>query len=249
MAIDLSRTGIAARIAAAAICFSAAIEGCTGDKMTATSSRPLIPAILYFDGGGQVVLSGRQFSPPVAIVLDSAGTGVPGVTVTFTATGSGSVQPSATKTDANGRAWTGWYSGPGENTLTASAPGLRSVAIASRGIDSSNSALYELVDVSPPWVVDLIGSLVLADGWFYTSVACKAPATCRDSGWGTYGRADSTFSLTYANAFLQYWDSYADNHEAGIVRGDTVEVTQADGMFPPFSFRLSFLYRSGRRQW
>jgi hypothetical protein len=245
----LGPTRVVAAVTATTVFVATMIGGCGADRATNPALAPSarVPTSLAFDGGGQVVLAGRFFSSPIAIVLDSAGAGVSDVRVTFTASGSGSVQPTERLTDANGRAGTTWLSGSGENIVTASAPGLRSAGISSYGIDSSSAALYELVDVEPAYVVDLAGTLLLGNGRFYTTVRCKAPATCADSGWGTYGISGSSLSLSYQNQFLQYWNSFSDNQESGVVRGDTLQLNQSDGMWAPYSFRLSFVFRGGPR--
>ena len=237
------------RLAAATIVSFAALSGCTGDRATNPVSAPpsLVPASLAFDGGGQVVIAAQLFSSPVASVRDSAGRAVPGIPVTFTAAGSGSVQPAVMMTDASGRASPDWFSGSGENDLTASAPRLKNVTITSHGLDSSNAAFYELVDVEPAFGVKLAGTIILGNGWFLTKVGCQAPATCVDSGWGRYGISGSSLSLEYQNQFLQYWNEYSENWEFGIIRGDTLEVNQTDSMWPPYSFRLSFVFRGGAR--
>jgi hypothetical protein len=244
------RTRVAALAAATIIPLAGMIAGCSNDRTTSPASRSPSRngASLAFDGGGQIVLAGGLFSSPVAIVLDSAGQAVPGVNVTFTATGSGSVQPTTRLTDGSGRASTDWLSGAGENDVTASAPGLQSVTITSHAIDSSAAASYELVDVEPNWVVDLAGRMLLAKGLFYTTVRCQPPATCMASGFGTYGISGSSLTLDYQNQFLQYWNEYSDNQEFGIIRGDTLQVNQTDSMFAPYSFRLSFVFRGGTRQ-
>ena len=256
----IGRTRSAALAAATVIPFAGMIAACGSDRTTSPASgspSPIpsspapasrIPASLAFDGGDQIVLAGGLFSSPVAIVLDSAGQPVPGVNVTFTASGSGSVQPTTRLTDGTGRAWTDWFSGAGENNVTAGVPGLKSVTITSHAIDSSVAASYELVDVEPNYIVGLSGRILLANGLFYTTVRCRAPATCIASGWGAYGVSGSSLSLTYQNQFLQYWNEFSDNHEMGAIRGDTLEVNQTDSMWPPYSFRLRFVFSGGTRQ-
>jgi hypothetical protein len=249
------RTRVAALATATIVSVAGTMAGCSNDRTTSpTSDSPSpfpasrTPTSLAFDGGGQIVLAGGLFSSPVAIVLDAAGEGVPGVNVTFTVTGSGSVQPTTSLTDGAGRASTDWFSGTGENNVTASAPGLTSVTITSHGIDSSAAASYELVDVEPSYVVGLAGRMLLSNGLFYTTVRCQPPATCIASGYGTYGISGSSLSLDYQNQFLQYWNEFSDNRELGSIRGDTLEVNQTDSMWQPYTFRLRFVFRGGTRQ-
>jgi hypothetical protein len=75
-----------------------------------------------------------------------------------------------------------------------------------------------------------------------TTVQCTSPAICRDSGWGTYGRSDSTLYSSYANKF---WDSdgFAPQ-ELGVFRGDTLLIKRTDDMWAPYMFTLKFVYKT-----
>ncbi|MGH7471788.1 MAG: Ig-like domain-containing protein, partial [Longimicrobiales bacterium] len=96
---------------------------------TATATAPTGAQMVIIAGNNQQAPVNQlvPIAPRVA-VRNGAGLGVPGVVVTFTvATGGGSVVGSQQTTDANGLATAGgWFMGPlpGENTLTATAPGL-----------------------------------------------------------------------------------------------------------------------------
>jgi hypothetical protein len=182
------------------------------------------------------------------MVTDSAGVGVSGVMVTLRATGGASVTPMQTKTGPTGGAIVSWLAGPGEDSLTASVSGLADATIAARGVDTLDALTYELRSVDPAYVVGLASALYLAGsqaaGAFYTSVECNAPATCRDSGWGTYVRSDSVLYLNYANNF---WDTqYSDHQERGVFRGDTLLVSRADDMWAPYAFTLAFVCKTSR---
>ena len=100
----------------------------TGSPITfnATAVAPVASRIAYNDGDGQT----SRVSSPVSItpsvkVVDTAGIGVPGVSVSFAVTaGDGSVAGGETVTNVNGfAAPTSWTLGPnpGVNTLTATA--------------------------------------------------------------------------------------------------------------------------------
>ncbi len=86
-------------------------------------------------GDGQNVNAGTLLpTDPAARVEDSGGNPVAGVTVTF-ATSDGSVDPTSAVTNAQGIATTDWTisTTPGENELTASAPGAGSVTFTATG--------------------------------------------------------------------------------------------------------------------
>src|SRR5207245_8684607 len=93
---------------------------------TATAGPPASATKLV--GDNQTAATNNPVStPPSVQVSDSYGDHVPGVTVTFAATGGGgTVSGGATQTDANGVATGGrWTLGPGtgQNTLTATVAG------------------------------------------------------------------------------------------------------------------------------
>lgn len=93
---------------------------------TATAVAPIPSRVVYNAGDGQTGLIGNavQIIPAVRVV-DAAGIGVPGFTVTFSVTaGGGSVTGGDAVTNVNGFASVGsWVLGPnpGANTLTATA--------------------------------------------------------------------------------------------------------------------------------
>jgi hypothetical protein len=226
------------------------LAACSPDQPTVASGpHPHAPARLRLTGGGQITIAGALFSAPMAIVTDSAGVGVPGVTVTFRATGSGSVDPAQTKTGPDGVVRVSWLAGLGENALTASVPGLADTTVVSHGMDTSGATPYELTSIAPSYVINLNSTLLLTDGpargFFYTTVQCVAPATCRDSGWGTYTRSDSTLTLTYANNF---WDIDGFEHrEFGVFRGDTLLIKRPDAMWSPYLFTLTFVCHDSQK--
>jgi hypothetical protein len=101
----------------------ALVSGCGGDA--SAPSRPL--AVSVVTGDGQTVEVGRAFAQPVAFkVTDASGTGVKGVSVSFSvSSGTATVSPTATTTDAQGLAATTVTAGPvaGEIVITARATG------------------------------------------------------------------------------------------------------------------------------
>jgi hypothetical protein len=89
--------------------------------------------------------------------------------------------------------------------------------------------------LSPAPPLSLGGALFLGQGGaFFTTVVCRVPNTCRDSGWGTYARWDSLLYLNYANNF---WDTqYYNNQERGVFRGDTLLLYRIEDDFGLFAF-------------
>jgi hypothetical protein len=223
------------------------LAACGSDRPV-TETRPRVPAHLKLLGGGQTAIAGQEFQAPTIVVTDSAGIGMSGVVVTLRATGAGSVVPTETQTGLTGGAIVRWRAGPGEDSLTVSVAGLADATITSRGLDTLDGAAYELRSVDPAYVVGLTSRLLLegdlARGSFYTGVQCSSPATCHDSGWGTYVRSDSVLYLSYANNF---WDTqYSDHQERGVFRGDTLLLYRVDAMWAPYSFTLAFVCETSR---
>jgi hypothetical protein len=206
---------------------------CGGEAPTGQGAhRPVIPAHLIVEGGSQLVFVGDRFIPPVAIVFDSSGGGVPGVTVLFTASGSGTVDPESTTTDHTGRAATNWFAGAGYNTLTVHVGGLEPVTITSRGLDSAKAARFELSSIEPT-NFGFRSSLFLVDSWFYTTVNCPSPGCF---GWGSYLHRDSTVQLSYVNDF---WSTqYSDHQESAVLRADTLFLARYDDLPLPETWRF-----------
>ncbi len=105
----------------------------------ATATTPTGAQMVITAGNNQEAPVGRLVPvAPTVVVRNAAGTGVPGVIVTFAiASGGGSVIGSRQTTDATGTATLGgWILGdlPGTNTLTASAPGLTAVTFTATGV-------------------------------------------------------------------------------------------------------------------
>ena len=99
-----------------------------------TVSAPL-PAgsIVVVSGQAQSGVAGQVLPEPITVrVLGTDGQPLPGVQVTFAASGTGSVSPAAATTDADGLAGTQWTLGrtTGANALTASAAADVTTAIA-----------------------------------------------------------------------------------------------------------------------
>ncbi len=113
-----------------------------GGTVTATA-KVIVASNAYITAG-----NGKQSAPGTAIpesprivVVDSIGTRVPGIPVTFAVgTGGGSVQSSAVTTDFDGFATCGtWTLGPdkGLNTLTASVSGIAPLTFVATAVTSS----------------------------------------------------------------------------------------------------------------
>lgn len=90
-------------------------------------------ALQLVSGGGQAAVAGAALANPIVVRLMSGNTPVPGVTVGFslTGTGSGSLSASGTVTDASGQAQVRWTLGAavGTQTLVASVPGVPNLTI------------------------------------------------------------------------------------------------------------------------
>ena len=105
---------------------------------TATATPPTGATMEATVGDNQTASVGTLLPiAPTVVVKNSAGEGVAGVVVTFAvASGGGAVVGSRQVTDATGTATVGgWILGPlpGQNTLTASAPGLTAVTFTATG--------------------------------------------------------------------------------------------------------------------
>lgn len=106
---------------------------------TATATTPTGALIVITAGNNQQAPVARLVPiAPTVVVRNAAGTGVPGVVVTFAiASGGGSVIGSKQTTDATGTATVGgWILGelPGANTMTASAAGATAVTFTATGV-------------------------------------------------------------------------------------------------------------------
>lgn len=148
---------------------TASAAGLTGSPVnfSATATHGAATTILKFAGDGQSATAGSPVAnAPTAKVVDQFTNAVPGVNVTFAVTaGGGSVLPlTAIATDTAGKATvTSWTLGPGagtnNNTLTASASGLSSVAFLASGL---SGAAKNLVYVSGDAQSDTIGASLTA---------------------------------------------------------------------------------------
>jgi adhesin/invasin len=111
---------------------TATASGLSGSPMTfaATAVAPVPARVVLNDGDGQTANAGSPLAvAPAVRVVDAAGIGVPGFTVTFAVTGGGGgVTGGEALTNVNGFASVGsWVMGrtPGTNTLTATAGSLQ----------------------------------------------------------------------------------------------------------------------------
>ncbi|MGQ0650052.1 MAG: Ig-like domain-containing protein, partial [Gemmatimonadaceae bacterium] len=108
---------------------TASVSGLTPVTFGATGTAGAAAAMIIVAGDAQTAPINRPVPiAPEVVVRDLLGNGVPGVTVTFAATGGGGVAVSGRQvTGSDGRAAVGaWFLGPapGQNTLVASSPGL-----------------------------------------------------------------------------------------------------------------------------
>ncbi|MGE0553558.1 MAG: Ig-like domain-containing protein, partial [Gemmatimonadales bacterium] len=111
---------------------------------TATASPDNPSGIVIVSGGGQIANPGATLPDSVVVrVVDRFGNGVPGISVDFVIVGaSGSVSPTGTTSDANGRAATRWTLGTvgGPNRITAQAGSL------SLNVQSAAFIVFETVN-------------------------------------------------------------------------------------------------------
>ena len=148
-----------------------ALIACSKDVVNPPPVEQLVAAgMLAVTGSGQTGTPGQTLlTPPTVRVVTSDGRPVPNITVVFTAGSGGSVVDGVVHSDANGVAVAGkWILGPqpGQQTLTASVPGLVSVTF-----------VATVVSVQPPPISAdrvLVGSrpyglATLPNGMLYTS--------------------------------------------------------------------------------
>jgi adhesin/invasin len=149
---------------------TATVAGLGGSPVafSATAMHGAATTILKFAGDNQSATAGAAVAiPPTARVVDQFGNSVPGVNVTFVATGGGggSVTPGTPiATDTAGKAavtsWTlGPVAGTNNDTLTASAPGLPVARFVASGL---SGAAKNLVYVSGTGQTDTIGASLAA---------------------------------------------------------------------------------------
>ena len=121
---------------------SLAAFGCSGGDLVLPS--PMEPALIEIvDGDDQVGTPGQPLNDALVVrLVDTAGVGVPGETVTWVvSTGGGSVSPETGTTDGSGRASAEWTLGPdaGPNTVSAVAAGIGGVTFRAVGTEDDGS--------------------------------------------------------------------------------------------------------------
>jgi adhesin/invasin len=150
---------------------TATVGGLTGSPVafSATATHGTATTIQKFAGDNQSATAGSPVGiPPVVRVVDQFSNAVPGVSVTFVATGGGSgaavTPPTPVATDTAGKAtvlsWTlGTTAGTNNDTLTASASGLPSARFVASGLSgNAKKLLYVSGDVQ----TDTIGASLVA---------------------------------------------------------------------------------------
>jgi plastocyanin len=106
----------------------AALAGATGSPVTfhatAVSGGQVVPTLAKAggaDGDGQSGTAGSAQPTPHAVVQSDVNDVRPGVTVTWATADGGTLSPTSSVTDANGRATSTWTLGPAGGTQTATA--------------------------------------------------------------------------------------------------------------------------------
>jgi len=151
----------------------------------------------------QLGVTGTPAGRPSVDVRDQFANPVAGVKVTFTVTsGGGTIEDGTATTDHLGIATAGWWTlgRPGENTVSASVPGLQSVAFTVTAVTATvaYAGTYELESINICCLLKLPGRIVLAEnGQFSTNVDGIV-------GHGAYeiSTNGSVIVFTYANDFL-----------------------------------------------
>src|SRR5687768_10230061 len=148
-------------------------------------------------------VTGVRVGHPSVDVRDQFANPVAGVQVTFTVTsGGGTIEAGTATTDHLGIATAGWWTlgHPGENTVSASVPGLQSIAFTVTAVTATAAltGTYELESINICCLLKLPGRIVLAEnGQFSTNVDGIV-------GHGAYEISPngSVIIFTYANDFL-----------------------------------------------
>jgi len=115
-----------------------AVTSCAaaGDATSATGKTP--DALVVVQGADQSAQVGKDLPTPILFrVLDAAGGGMHGITVTLSVVaGGGAVTPASDTTDARGEFKAKWTLGPGvaKQGITATVPGLAAVPVNATGI-------------------------------------------------------------------------------------------------------------------
>jgi hypothetical protein len=122
-----------------AIACLSALPACSGAADATTGVNARLPAkLIVVQGASQSGQAGRDLPTPIVLrVVDSAGVGMHGVTVTLAvADGGGTVTPASDTTDGHGEFKAKWTLGPGaiSQSLTASTRGVAPVPILALGL-------------------------------------------------------------------------------------------------------------------
>lgn len=131
------------------------------DTARATAGPAAAAAVVAVSPAAVTDTAGRTLADSVAVrVRDAFGNPVPGVTVTFTATGGGTVSPATAVSRADGTAKTVWTLGttPGTQTVQASAAGASPATLTATALPRNR---LELVVEVPGRIVDGDGARVL----------------------------------------------------------------------------------------
>ena len=127
-------------------------------------------ALVIVQGDAQSGQAGRDLATQVVLrALDSAGVGVPGVTVTLAVVaGGGSVTPASDTTNSRGEFRTKWTLGPSAviQTITASIPGVNPVVVGATGllptqivlVQGNNQTAKTASALANPIIVRVVGN-------------------------------------------------------------------------------------------
>lgn len=116
-----------------------ATMSCAGAAADATGVSGKTPdALVVVQGADQSAQAGRDLPSPVVFrVLNAAGSGMQGITVTLSvSTGGGAVTPASDTTDSHGEFRAKWTLGPGvaSQSIAAAVPGIAPVPVKATGI-------------------------------------------------------------------------------------------------------------------
>ena len=130
------RPGLSRAAARVVVLATTACAGALGGTTATNDKAPT--SLVLVQGGDQSGQAGRELPNPVVLrVLNAAGEGVEGVTVTLSiSAGGGAITPPSDTTDTHGEFRAKWTLGPGSvvQSILASAPGVVPITVGATGL-------------------------------------------------------------------------------------------------------------------
>jgi hypothetical protein len=186
-----------------------------------------------------VEVAGAPVTGLSILVQDKFGNGVPGVGVSFSLFGSGTLSQPSIVTGDNGTAMLAtWTPGPGAGAyaVVARVAGLDSVVFKARALDPASLVWYRLESIIAgarhlPTTDEYVETADLAlspDGYYVEDIAWTYTAATSHNG-GRYAPSDANFSITFSKS-----------GETAIIAGDSLLIGRRD---PDFLSPVTWLYR------